>query len=85
MTQEKMMTCVSCGNSYTLTDGERSFYEEKQWNLPKRCAGCRASRRAARTVQAAALANAQAVTYNTVDAMQEAEAAQRSASVAERG
>jgi hypothetical protein len=65
VTQEKVLSCVSCGNSYTLTAGEMSFYTSKQWNLPKRCAACRAERRAQRA------AAAQAITYDVALAVRE--------------
>ena len=33
--------CVQCGKTFTLSDSEIAFYEEKNLNLPKRCKSCR--------------------------------------------
>ena len=33
--------CVQCGKTFTLSDSEIDFYEEKNLNLPKRCKSCR--------------------------------------------
>ncbi len=33
--------CVQCGKTFTLSDSEIGFYEEKNLNLPKRCKSCR--------------------------------------------
>lgn len=35
-----------CGESFTITKGEKAFYESKGLLLPKRCQKCRLQRRA---------------------------------------
>lgn len=37
--------CVQCGNDFTLTNSEISFYKSKGFSLPKRCANCRKENR----------------------------------------
>ncbi len=40
--EEKMtLTCVSCGKTFTLTNGEYDFYTSGGRSLPKRCKDCR--------------------------------------------
>ena len=34
-------TCVDCGRTFTLTDSELAFYQEKGLSEPKRCKACR--------------------------------------------
>jgi Probable zinc-ribbon domain len=73
MTQEKVMTCVGCGNSYTLTAGEQSFFMARQWNFPKRCKGCRAIKKAQRQADAAwaqRTTEATALTYDATKVME---------------
>lgn len=45
MSQKKMpnkqINCIDCKNDFEFTEGEQSFYEEKQFAEPKRCADCR--------------------------------------------
>lgn len=38
-----MKKCITCGTEFDLTDGELSFYKEKGFQEPKRCAKCRKS------------------------------------------
>ena len=45
--QEIVMQCRDCQKDYVITPGEQKFYEEKELNIPKRCAACRAARKAA--------------------------------------
>jgi hypothetical protein len=40
-----MKECVDCGEEFSLSPGERRFFEEKGWTLPKRCKKCRDRRR----------------------------------------
>ncbi|HEX2911472.1 MAG TPA: zinc-ribbon domain containing protein [Chloroflexia bacterium] len=45
--EDKVLTCRECGNQFTFTAGEQSFYAEKGlMNAPSRCPSCRASRKA---------------------------------------
>lgn len=45
--QDRTLTCVECGNSFTFTSGEQEFHASKGFtNDPKRCPDCRAARRA---------------------------------------
>lgn len=42
------LQCVDCGESFPFTTGERQFYAERGFTLPKRCKSCRDVARAAR-------------------------------------
>ena len=47
--QEKSIHCSDCGTNFTFTAGEQEFYASKGFtNEPKRCAPCRAARKAQR-------------------------------------
>jgi hypothetical protein len=47
--QEKSIKCSDCGTTFTFTTGEQEFYAAKGFsNEPKRCAGCRAAKKAQR-------------------------------------
>jgi hypothetical protein len=37
--------CVSCGADYFLTDSEKSFFEGKGFDIPKRCKPCRKNKK----------------------------------------
>lgn len=41
-------TCVQCGKDFEITAGEVSFYQEKGYELPKRCKECRDKNKANR-------------------------------------
>ena len=45
---DTLYTCVECGASSVLKTEEKTWYAERQWDLPKRCFDCRAKRRAER-------------------------------------
>ena len=46
MYQDKDLSCKECGNSFTFTAAEQSFYAEKGFqNEPSRCPECRAARK----------------------------------------
>ena len=57
--EEKTIKCIEkdCPNSFVLTAGEQEFYASKKdengqpFNPPKRCAECRAKRKAQREIQ----------------------------------
>lgn len=38
--------CVDCSKTFVIEPGEVAFYENKGLDLPKRCAECRAKRKA---------------------------------------
>ena len=42
---ELKRTCVDCGEEFTLSSGEISFYKSKGYALPKRCESCRKARK----------------------------------------
>lgn len=47
---DKTLTCVDCGDSFVFTAGEQEFHASKGFtNEPRRCANCRAARRAQRS------------------------------------
>ena len=48
MTVDKTLTCADCGQEFTFTASEQDFYAERGFTEPRRCASCRASRKAAR-------------------------------------
>jgi len=37
-------TCSNCGSSFEITYGEKEFFAEKGFNLPKKCQSCRGGR-----------------------------------------
>jgi hypothetical protein len=43
--QDATITCVECTEPFTWTSGEQVFYEEKGFDPPKRCPGCRKKRK----------------------------------------
>ncbi len=44
--EDKTVTCRECGNPFTFTVGEQSFYAEKGlMNTPSRCPDCRQARK----------------------------------------
>jgi CxxC-x17-CxxC domain-containing protein len=46
---DKNLTCSDCGMEFAFTEREQAFYAEKGFSEPRRCASCRASRKAARS------------------------------------
>jgi len=46
---DKTLTCSDCGMEFEFTEREQAFYAEKGFSEPRRCASCRASRKAARS------------------------------------
>ncbi len=47
--QDLIEICRDCQKEFTITASEQSFYESKELAFPKRCAECRAARKAANT------------------------------------
>ena len=47
-TTDKTLTCADCGQEFAFTASEQQFYSDRGFTEPRRCASCRASRKAAR-------------------------------------
>ena len=45
---DKTLSCVDCRQDFIFTATEQQFYADRQFSEPRRCASCRASRKAAR-------------------------------------
>ena len=45
---DKVLTCTDCSQEFVFTASEQQFYADRQFTEPRRCASCRASRKAAR-------------------------------------
>lgn len=45
---DKTLTCADCGQEFTFTGSEQQFYADRGFTEPRRCASCRAARKAAR-------------------------------------
>jgi CxxC-x17-CxxC domain-containing protein len=48
MNVDKTLTCSDCGQEFTFTASEQDFYAERGFTEPRRCASCRAARKAQR-------------------------------------
>ena len=48
MTMDRTLTCSDCRSEFTFTASEQDFYAEKGFSEPRRCAACRAAKKAAR-------------------------------------
>ncbi|MGD0122182.1 MAG: CxxC-x17-CxxC domain-containing protein [Candidatus Limnocylindrales bacterium] len=46
--QDKTLTCADCNQEFTFTASEQQFYADRQFSEPRRCAPCRAAKKAAR-------------------------------------
>ena len=47
--EDKTLTCQDCGQPFTFSADDQSFYAEKGYtNEPKRCSSCREARRSER-------------------------------------
>jgi CxxC-x17-CxxC domain-containing protein len=46
---DKTLTCADCGQQFVFTASEQDFYAQRGFTEPRRCASCRASRKAARS------------------------------------
>ena len=44
----KREICKDCGKEFTITKGEKEFYDKMEWVLPVRCHDCRKKRKGAR-------------------------------------
>src|SRR4051812_45384456 len=45
---DKNLTCADCGQEFVFTASEQAFSSQRGFSEPRRCASCRASRKAAR-------------------------------------
>jgi CxxC-x17-CxxC domain-containing protein len=45
---DKILTCSDCNQEFSFTASEQQFYADRQFTEPRRCASCRAARKAAR-------------------------------------
>jgi hypothetical protein len=45
---EEKIICSDCGKEFVLTAGERKWYEDKGFSIPKRCPDCRKQRKSDR-------------------------------------
>jgi CxxC-x17-CxxC domain-containing protein len=43
---DQTLTCRDCGQEFVFTESEQSFYQERGFSTPQRCASCRAARKA---------------------------------------
>lgn len=41
MDKDKQIKCIDCEETFTLTEGESEWYQQKGFNEPKRCKDCR--------------------------------------------
>ena len=48
MYNDKNLTCADCGQEFVFTASEQDFYGQRGFTEPRRCASCRASRKASR-------------------------------------
>ena len=48
MYNDKTLPCADCGQQFVFTASEQDFYAQRGFSEPRRCASCRASRKAAR-------------------------------------
>ena len=46
--QDKTLVCADCNQEFTFTASEQQFYADRQFSEPRRCAPCRAAKKAAR-------------------------------------
>jgi hypothetical protein len=44
---DKVLTCITCHQSFTFTEGEQRFFAKRDWSAPIRCPTCRRAKRAA--------------------------------------
>ncbi len=45
--QDRVLTCVDCGNEFTWSEGEQAYFRDKGlMSEPKRCKDCRQARKA---------------------------------------
>jgi hypothetical protein len=42
---DKQITCSDCGKTFTFSEGEQDFYQQKNMSDPKRCKECRQAKK----------------------------------------
>ena len=47
--EDKTLTCKDCGDAFVYSTKDQEFYEEMQFNPPKRCKKCRLAKKAQRS------------------------------------
>jgi CxxC-x17-CxxC domain-containing protein len=45
---DQVITCADCGQDFVFTESEQAFYADRGFTTPRRCAACRAAKKAAR-------------------------------------
>ena len=45
---DKTLVCADCNQEFVFTSSEQQFYADRQFSEPRRCASCRAAKKAAR-------------------------------------
>jgi CxxC-x17-CxxC domain-containing protein len=45
---DKTLTCADCGQDFSFSESEQTFYAERGFSEPRRCPSCRAARKAER-------------------------------------
>ena len=45
---DKTLVCIDCNQEFAFTSSEQQFYADRQFSEPRRCAACRAAKKAAR-------------------------------------
>ena len=45
---DKTLVCMDCNQEFAFTSSEQQFYADRQFSEPRRCASCRAAKKAAR-------------------------------------
>jgi len=45
---DQVITCTDCGQDFVFTESEQAFYADRGFTTPRRCAACRAAKKAAR-------------------------------------
>ena len=45
---DRNLSCSDCGTEFVFTASEQQFYADRQFSEPRRCAACRAVRKASR-------------------------------------
>jgi CxxC-x17-CxxC domain-containing protein len=48
MYADKIVTCSDCGQEFTFSASEQSFFADRGFTEPRRCSSCRAARKAER-------------------------------------
>lgn len=43
--EDKVLSCIDCGETFIFTAGEQLFFASKGLSIPKRCPQCRKRRR----------------------------------------